>query len=384
MGTDENGKRHMRQQTDHLRSIDGLRGFACMAVVLHHCGFAVPFLGTSLSDSPHPLFFGCLGVEIFFAISGFCLSYPAFANPARETNWATYAKNRVRRIVPPAWAAMILFICLGLLIQFFGSEPLATARPVYIPVKLRYVLAMFLFGGGIYVNATYWTLALEARWYFALPPMLGLQKRFGSAVLVFAAVSTAIAYSIMIPHIGQYLEIAIGPLPFYLPLFALGIFAARIVARSADRSIPHFSLKFWRIGLIVSAVLICLFTRSLVVTPSRLIPSTFFAFFLLISALKDPIVGAFFAWRPLVWIGGFSYSLYLVHATLINIAIPLVHQFRLDLLEQFFALVVLLPVAILPIAYGFYLLFEKPFLRKRRDPVPVPAGGLIAASTLVR
>jgi len=355
----------LKPTTEHFRSLDGLRGFACLAVVLHHCAGCIFVDGSNLAVAPHVLFFGCLGVEVFFALSGFCLAFPIMSRPVDGTTWRRYAWHRVRRIVPPAWGAMLIFIGLGLAIRARSIEPFSSAQPVTIPANPLQALAMFLFWGRVYLNSSYWTLALEARWYFALPLMLYVQRRYRPLGLFAGSVLIAVAYFLVRPSIGGAASVAIGPLPLYLPLFGLGIIGARVATAMPGSSAGEFPVTLLRAGLVSSIILVVVFTRSYSLTPSRILPSTLFAFFLLMSSLRDPVVKAFFSGRPLVWIGGFSYSLYLLHEVLINLCVAVFQPMGLSFPGQALVYLVLVPLALLPAAFGFHMIFERPFLRPR-------------------
>jgi peptidoglycan/LPS O-acetylase OafA/YrhL len=337
-----------------------------MAVVLHHCAGCIFIAGSSLAVAPHVFFFGCLGVEVFFALSGFCLAFPILRQPADGAAWRRYAWHRVRRIVPPAWGAMLIFIGVGLVIRARSIEPFASAQPVTIPAGPLQTLAMFLFWGRVYLNSSYWALALEARWYFALPLMLYALGRFKPSGLLAGSVLIAAAFFLLKPHLGNTASVAIGPLPLYLPLFALGILAAWMGTRVQGSGARELPLAFWRAGLVSSIILVVIFTRSYSLTPSRILPSTLLGFFLLMCALKDPAARAFFSWPPLVWIGGFSYSLYLLHEVLINLCVAVVQPIALGFWEQALVYFVLVPTALLPLAFGFHLILERPFLRSRK------------------
>jgi len=106
-----------------LGFINGLRGFAILAVVYHHffSRFTPKSLGAidigGLSVSPYtPLFNGWLGVNLFFVLSGFVLALPYFdgrrdfSKPG-HTRW--FYKQRAHRLLPLYYFSVIIAMILA-------------------------------------------------------------------------------------------------------------------------------------------------------------------------------------------------------------------------------------------------------------------------------
>src|SRR6516162_4138436 len=101
--------------SSRIAQLDGLRGLACLLVVMHHCyvhcgsygwpRFAVE--GYALEPT-RLLYFGYSGVELFFILSGFCLSWPILVRNSPTVNWWSYSWRRFWRIAPPYIASVIL------------------------------------------------------------------------------------------------------------------------------------------------------------------------------------------------------------------------------------------------------------------------------------
>jgi peptidoglycan/LPS O-acetylase OafA/YrhL len=99
-------------------SLDAWRGLACLMVVLHHSGFALTW-AEAASPSPGswarwPVVWLVrqmdLGVPLFFVISGYCIAASMDAHRRRgASSWAFLGK-RLRRIYPPYWVALFLFV----------------------------------------------------------------------------------------------------------------------------------------------------------------------------------------------------------------------------------------------------------------------------------
>ena len=91
--------------------IDGLRAVAILSVVVHHTAKYNPSL--ALGALRHTLLEGAHGVDLFFVLSGFCLSYPALAalrdGSTGRFDAVRYWARRLVRILPPFWIALALF-----------------------------------------------------------------------------------------------------------------------------------------------------------------------------------------------------------------------------------------------------------------------------------
>jgi peptidoglycan/LPS O-acetylase OafA/YrhL len=360
----------LKPDTERFRSLDGLRGLACLGVVVHHCSGCIFVAGSSLADAPHAFFYGFAGVEVFFALSGFLLALPILKRRDERTDWTAFAWRRMRRIVPPAWGAMLVFIVLGQLIQTLSIEPFASAHPINLPTSPGQALAMFLFWGKFYLNSSYWTMAVEVRWYLVLPIMIYALRRYGTARMLAGTVVVAVAYVLLKTHLGATVSVGVGPLPMYLPLFGLGVALANRIATQSLAGLKGIPIPGLRVGLVVAALLVVAFTHSNMVTPSRVLPASLLGFLLLLSAVKDPGVGALLSWRPLAWVGRMSFSFYLTHEFVINLCVAVARRFDLSMWGQVMVYFGIMPLVMLPVAWGFHLALERPFLRKKAVPRP--------------
>jgi peptidoglycan/LPS O-acetylase OafA/YrhL len=149
-------------------------------------------------------------VEIFFVLSGFCLSYPLLKEPARPDDWARYARHRLRRIFPPYWAAYLLFLGLSLLIQWQQIEPLLQEQLLPVP-SLRQFFVTFLLVG-VWFNPAFWTLTVEVRWYAALPFCVTIVRKIGVALLLLSVIGSA-AFAMLESRLPGRLRFLAAELP---------------------------------------------------------------------------------------------------------------------------------------------------------------------------
>jgi len=355
---------------------DGLRAVAAIAVALYH---SLVYTGRSGDAATLPAPFkilnlGDFAVPIFIVLSGFVLMLPVARNADLRFRggMAKFIQRRARRILPPYLAAFVLFLVLIWLTPIL-QQPADTAWDSKVPVTVGGVISHLLVVHNfspewIYqVDGPAWSVATEWQIYFAMPfLLLPLWRRFGAWVALAVAVTVGWAIHFTLPILD-------GAHFWFLGLFAMGMGAATIVVRGIR--IPRLGViltvvtpvllaalalaygpaerEAWIsetvLGLVVAGVLVWLAQRSLDGRPS-------WAHHILES-------------RFLVWVGLWSFSLYLIHSPLLALGNLLLLPMNLPTLVQFAVLVlVVLPLAA-AIAYGFFILVERHFMTSHQHQV---------------
>ncbi|WP_139024967.1 acyltransferase [Bradyrhizobium sp. STM 3843] len=131
-----------KQPTHYYYAIDVLRFLAALSVVGFHYAYVNQVADFQLV---WPLtWFGWVGVEIFFVISGFVI-----ANSANGSSPLQFLKGRALRLLPAPWlCATITFALLA---------PNAEILP--------YLRSLVLLPKGPWISPVYWTLAVEIVFY---------------------------------------------------------------------------------------------------------------------------------------------------------------------------------------------------------------------------
>jgi peptidoglycan/LPS O-acetylase OafA/YrhL len=174
-----------------LNDIERLRGFACILVLIQHIAWIVPmrFIHNIL---PFHLLVGSGGPFIFFAISGFVVTLSLrdklekaqgamFLDRLRGAGeiLCSFYKKRFFRIFPVA-SLVMFFTFVYLLISEDNFSWLATALRIPIEVFLgvyNYSIEYFQSSEKIHsCIGSFWTLAIEAQFYFLWPIFLLLFK----------------------------------------------------------------------------------------------------------------------------------------------------------------------------------------------------------------
>ena len=103
------------RQSARFELLDALRGIAILAVMLLHFAERGVDSGDQLIYARvwPVLQHGYLGVQLFFVISGYCITAALYNAIERMNSFQYFLVRRLRRIFPPYWASMVLVVVLG-------------------------------------------------------------------------------------------------------------------------------------------------------------------------------------------------------------------------------------------------------------------------------
>ncbi|MGY4859762.1 acyltransferase family protein [Cryobacterium sp. AP23] len=348
---------------------DGLRAVAALGVALFHTYVFTGMTGSTqiLPDFLAALRLGQSAVPIFIVLSGFVLMLPvARRDDLRFRGGAVqYLKRRTRRIVPPYFAAMILFLLLIWAIPLL-QQPSGTVWDSKVPVTPWGIVSHFLLLHNLsretlyQINGPAWSVATEWQIYFAMAfLLLPVWRRFGGVITVAVAVGVGWAIHFVVPSVD-------GAHFWFLGLFAFGMAAAHLVVRGIR--IPLLGPGVAVLSIISVAMIV--FANRLVVSYdwlSETILGVVVALALVWLAQRSLAGSKTLAHRVLeskvlVWIGTWSYSAYLIHSPLLGLGNLLLLPLGLPLWLHFVVMVVVVLPLALTCAYGFHLVVERRFM----------------------
>jgi peptidoglycan/LPS O-acetylase OafA/YrhL len=372
----------------HLNHIDGIRAVAALVVYFNHA-YAQTWNVLWLNEQAKGAFewtrFGMVlgpwSVTVFIVVSGFCLALPVVDQGGLRGGVLGFFKRRARRILPPYYAAV--FLCLALIYTVLREPtgalwdtPLQVVDSPFRSITAHLLLVQDLFATS-HINYVFWSIAVEWQLYFVMPALVWGWYRFGPGVVVPLAL--VLGYAIFIAFAETRVARAH---PHYLGMFTLGMLGAFIARSNGERYQALRKHVPWGAVALSSAVVafgtmiylgvdnslryhiwldfpVCLMTTALLVASSQ---------------QNGAWSTRVFGWRPLVFIGTFSYSLYLVHAPLLQLLWKYAMLPSGASLNVQFMLLMTIGLAItLAASYGFHLLFEAPFMKsaaKARQPQP--------------
>jgi peptidoglycan/LPS O-acetylase OafA/YrhL len=355
---------HLTHRVDWL---DGIRGAAAMFVVLHHMWLAV---WPEFPRNAGPwwvgwLLYGHLAVAVFIVVSGFSLALAPLRHGGTLTGGTgRFIHRRAWRILPPYWVALIFstIIAARFMQPMPGTGALAKGFVVH-GLLIQDVI------GSLAPNGAFWSIAVEWQIYFVFPLILwvGLKTSIRLAVILTVAL-------VMIAHemtlLGTPFDKIDRFVPQFLALFAIGVLAVHLGQRAN-------AVKLRRPLMATGLALLGGFVLLAVVKGSVWVVDRYFWIDILFGTGIACLMAVMYSGggsrarsllgsRAGLRLGLFSYSIYLLHAPLVGVLEQ--HVFgplHLPALLTFALLLLVgLPV-ILVICYGFHLMFEAPFLRRR-------------------
>lgn len=295
-----------RIATVYRKDIDGLRAVAVLPVVAYHVGL-------------HALRGGFIGVDVFFVISGFLITQLLYKDiRANRFSIITFYERRIRRIFPALIAVLLAVYVLAILYclpsELVDVSKSVTAAALSVSNFYFWLHSGYFDGDAISKPLLHtWSLAVEEQFYLFWPLLLFTLHRFVRSRLVpvtlgLSCVSFALSIAGMwyFPSANFYLpftrawELGIGAL--------LALDAVPVLIGPAMRNV----LAALGLALIIASVFLI---NPDLPFPGLLaaVPCVGAALVILAGRDGDSLVARALSWRPVVFIGLISYSLYLWH-----------------------------------------------------------------------
>lgn len=330
----------------YINTLDGVRGFAVLAVILFHA-YPTIFPG------------GFVGVDIFFVISGYVITRKIVLDIQKNRfSVLDFYCGRITRLLP-----LFLLVVLATTVVMFFVLP-----PAQLLDYGRALLSSSLFSSNIYFWRTLgyfeagqtispllhtWSLSVEWQFYLLYPVVFSFfYRRCGNALLPILLVAIALSVVFSEFLVRDHAEFAFYMLPSRMFELLLGAtVAVWELKRKIDLSAPVgvnrwlYSFVFmFALGALIAQILFNIFG-----VPFPGINGLFVGILstvLLVTVQWSKTLGAgVFATRPIVHIGYISYGLYLWHYPVLELAslvagdtdIPLLVLIALGLLLFFVA-----------------------------------------------
>lgn len=334
-------------KSNRVSELDSIRGIAAIAVVIYHYFYRYNDLFGHKNISAEWSYLGRHGVEIFFIVSGFVI----FWSLNRVKHPVDFIVSRISRLYPVYWASVILTFCL---VSTIGLE----GRSVdFIDALINLTMLQEFFRTPS-VDGVYWTLTIELIFYFWIFSLFIFKLHNRADVFLGIFVLASALSSLFSFNISNALSKLL--LFDHMSFFVSGICFFKIL-NGIDKKRAFVIL------------ILCLFSTAITYSALHL------PFFLIIySFFYCAITGKlrFMKNKLLVFLGGISYALYLVHQNIGYIVINYFYE------EGTNGLVGILVAFIISLALAFLLttLIEKPALVSIREFYMAYRSKLISSS----
>jgi peptidoglycan/LPS O-acetylase OafA/YrhL len=262
----------------------------------------------SLRNSP--LEKGRLAVDLFFILSGFILAHvygAAFAD--KNCNVKAFFIARIARIYPAHLAMMIIFLLYVVVLGALGF-PYNAER--YRPESFLWHVTLLDAWGidkDVSWNLPAWSIGAEFAAYIAFPFLIGPIMRLSPRTASRCLLVLVGAFSLLIQPLHLTERTFDFSIARVLPEFLIGVLAYR--ARD------HLIAWAGNVNITFSGAIAFLIVCVVAMAPDALIVAGLVIVIVCGAAITGSLATAL-SWRPLLYLGEISYSLYLVHAFVLS------------------------------------------------------------------
>lgn len=325
----------------YFKNLDGIRFIAALLVILHHAQFfkthnqvgQLAFLDGAFVST------GRIGVNLFFVLSGFLISYLLMSENAQTgtISFKNFYFRRILRIWPLYLAYGIsLTLIAPFLFNIMGIPTAGDTRTIFTNLiflllfAVNIQLAFFPYNKGI-LEIT-WSVCIEEQFYLLWPLLLLLfRKRLKSLFIVLIAIGfTSKLLCLILPYFfdvkAEYLlETSYLLLFDKLELFGTGMFAAYILFHR-ERYLGFLSKGFTKPVQIAMLLLTGLVIFSVLKIPvvskyyfDHFIHAALFGYLMLAAVSENSILNL--EYPIMKTLGKISYGIYMFHTPVCQLLI---------------------------------------------------------------
>lgn len=296
-------------QSTRYVTVDGLRGFLSLAVVLHHCAISYGFHQSGEWERPPSQFYAIIGQAgfcVFFMVTAF-LFWGRLLD-RKQIDWFTLYCNRFFRIAPLYWIVIVsMFIVVAIKTDFHlgvpAGELIRQISRWLLPGILRELPTIngYPYTATITAGVT-WTLYYEWMFYFSLPLLaIAVSRRSWFSFVPAVAWVIFVIPEALSSSFDRYL----------IAMFVVGMLAASLIRRWPEL-VGDSPLKSAAALLFVA---IPLLTRSTAYEAISI--ASLGVFFILVSSGAS-LFGLLTS-RSAIRLGTVSYGIYLMQGIIITL-----------------------------------------------------------------
>ena len=359
----------------YFKNLNSLRFIAALIVLVSHVSQLVGYLGVDEKFAPviYSPIAGELGVILFFALSGFLITYLLLAENeiSKTINLKAFYIRRALRI----WPLYFLTIALALFVLPFinflvykGYD--ATVIWVRLPLKILFYCVFMPnivmdFIGFIPYATHSWTIGAEEQFYFIWPVLFKKIKN-KVFILIFVVIIYLVVYYLLLyfPQQNKYTKIAFLIWSRYpISCMAIGGVYGYLVfcKKNAAVRIKKVLFSFWMQIAMFLILTGCLIIKANFKYLNNEIYSVILGY-VVCNLAANP--NAFFSIENkwLNYLGKISYGLYMFHPLAISCAVKICVIIRFTHYSLLYPLAFVIAVVFAALSYQ---LFERYFIKQK-------------------
>jgi peptidoglycan/LPS O-acetylase OafA/YrhL len=341
--------------------IDGLRAIAVLSVIIYHAGFEI-----NISNQIYKLLpGGFLGVDIFYVISGYLITYLILEKIKNNTfTFTDFYERRIRRLLPILFVVILSSIIAGYILmmpnQLKDLSGSAISSLLFLSNFWFFLTDNYFADESLLKPLLHtWSLSIEEQFYIIFPPLLYFfhKKKFNNIKLFFIFL---ICGSLIFSSVGSFYY---KNLNFYiLPSRVWELLVGALLAYQHINQ--KMAPKKTSNQLIISFGIILIILPFFLFNGSTPHPSIFTSFTVIGTAIiifynnNFGFIKNILSSKLFVGTGLISYSLYLWHYPVFAFK-----KIRSQTLSEFDKLELIFLVIILSILSYFFI--EKPFRNRK-------------------
>ena len=344
-------------------SLDGLRGFAILGVLLQH----------NFSFLPVPKF-GWVGVDLFFVLSGFLITEILLKTKEQKNFLPNFYIRRILRIFPLYYGSLIFFFSLAPLIsQFKDQYSYYSANQGMLWMHLQnwlYIVKPKLDNHTVFSH--FWSLSVEEQFYLVWPLIILACKTRRLVFVIYIALLGSVLFRFLTwSYLGN------GDTNFLLQYMTRvdGLCIGSLIAVWRNSCVHTATKKLLRLGITFLTLHSVAFLISKIIFPN--IPhftifgystiAVLFGFLLnFLIETRNRLTKFLFENRPIKGLGKISYGVYVYHWPIFVLFKIFVADriIKIGMTENIFISIAATTLAIL-VSIVSYNLFEKKILALR-------------------
>ena len=320
--------------SNRLQELDGIRGIAALSVVIYHYFYRYNDIYGHQEIPVDWSYAGKYGVQLFFMVSGFVI----FWSLEKIKKPTDFLVSRFSRLYPTFWFCSFLTFSIVAVFGLPGREL------SYVEALLNFSMIHEYFNVN-HIDGVYWTLTVELTFYIWMF-LFYLTNNLKSAEYIFTPF-------VLLSILDATDTVAFPPI---LTKILLLEYIAYFIAGICFYKIAYKKSNVWT-GFVL---MFCLISTAFIYSPKvSVLTGTFYAIFFGVS--KGWLT--YLSFKPFTFVGGISYSLYLIHQ---NIGYVVIRELYVLEARPLLSVAVALSSTIL-MAFLITKFVEKPMISRIRQ-----------------